>query len=73
MQNFTLEVRDTRSHRLMLNVTSERKPVFIARGLRPSTGYIVSVFAINAKGRSDRVNFHIFTRLGESSASSCAV
>ena len=61
-QNFTLELRDSRSHRLILNVTSARRPVFAARGLMPSTGYIVSVFAVNKKGRSDRVNFHIFTR-----------
>ena len=33
-------------------------------GLSASTGYIVSAFSSNAKGRSDRLNFHVFT--GES-------
>ena len=33
-------------------------------GLSPSTGCIVSAFSSNSKGRSDRLNFHVFT--GES-------
>ena len=39
-------------------------PNYQPTGLSASTGYIVSAFSSNAKGRSDRLNFHVFT--GES-------
>lgn len=65
-QNFTMELRKASSHSLALNVTSETQPSFLARGLEPNSAYIVSIFAENEKGRSERVNLHVFTTTANS-------
>ena len=56
-----MEIRDVDNDALVQNVTVTDKPAFLGRGLKPATGYVVSVFAVNSRGRSDRLNFHVFT------------
>ena len=60
-----MEIRDGQTHDLVLNMTSSVSPSFSAKDLVPNTGYIISIFGANIKGRSDRVNFHVFTNEGE--------
>ena len=48
---------------LVANLTSSgRVPRFYVTGLRPDTGYVVSVTAINAKGSSDALMVRAYTR-----------
>ena len=47
----------------MANLTSSgRVPRFYVTGLRPDTGYVVSVTAVNAKGSSDALMVRAYTR-----------
>lgn len=61
LQNFTLEIRNAQTHALVHNQTRDLAPEFRAVGLKPATGYIVSIYSTNARGTSDRLNFHVFT------------
>eukprot|EP00094_Tigriopus_californicus_P009665 TCALIF_09318-PA protein Name:"Similar to Nphs1 Nephrin (Rattus norvegicus)" AED:0.04 eAED:0.04 QI:0/0.81/0.83/0.91/0.72/0.83/12/176/948 len=60
-KNFTLEIRNAQTHALVHNQTRAEEPEFRAVGLKPATGYIVSIYSTNARGTSDRLNFHVFT------------
>ncbi|XP_068082837.1 nephrin-like [Anabrus simplex] len=56
-QEFTMELYAAPSagsgqRRLVSNVTSRSKPEFTVTGLEPGTGYIMSVYSSNGKGRS---------------------
>ena len=49
-QGFLMEVIDAQSHYGVSNTTNSREPSFSVTGLRPGTGYIVSVLSFNSKG-----------------------
>jgi immunoglobulin superfamily member 9B len=54
-QQFMLEVRDSQTSELRAN-TSSPVPRFTVNSLMPSAIYMASVYAFNAKGRSDPTN-----------------
>lgn len=56
-----MEVKDAKTHFVVANTTNTRVAAFTVTGLRPGTGYIVSVHSYNAKGRSDGMVIHAFT------------
>lgn len=60
-QGFTMEVMDAKTHFVVANTTNTRSPSFTVTGLRPGTGYLVSVSSANAKGRSEPMRIHAFT------------
>ncbi|CAL1288955.1 unnamed protein product, partial [Larinioides sclopetarius] len=60
-QHFVMEVHDTQLHRLRANHTSDT-PVFQVRDLPPDTGFVVVVYAANAKGRSQAVVLRVNTQ-----------
>ena len=53
-QTFTLEIRETDTPRMLSglagNMTGRNRPDFMLTGLIPNTGYMISVYAVNAKG-----------------------
>nr|XP_042894831.1 neural cell adhesion molecule 2-like [Parasteatoda tepidariorum] len=53
-QFFVMEVHDTALHSLRGNQTADL-PFFLARDLPPATSFVVVVYAVNAKGRSQAV------------------
>ncbi|XP_066996057.2 uncharacterized protein [Anabrus simplex] len=59
-QEFVMEVYDAVSQNLVTNVTS-RMPMFTVNGLESGLGFDISLFASNAKGRSDPVPLHAYT------------
>ena len=64
-QSFTLEIRETdsiRANGLIANMTGRIKPDFILTGLIPDTGYMISVYAVNTKGHSDRMVLQAYTQ-----------
>ncbi|KAG8192101.1 hypothetical protein JTE90_027748 [Oedothorax gibbosus] len=59
-QHFVMEVHDTALHRLRGNHTADI-PFFLARDLPSATGFVVVVYAINAKGKSQAVVLRVNT------------
>lgn len=59
-QQFVMEVHDTVLHRLRGNQTADI-PFFLARDLPPATSFVVVVYAVNAKGRSQAVVLRVNT------------
>ncbi|KAJ4448486.1 hypothetical protein ANN_10502 [Periplaneta americana] len=55
-----MEVYDAVTQNLVTNVTS-RVPVFTINGLESGLGFDISLYAANAKGRSDTVPLHAYT------------
>ncbi|XP_076325207.1 nephrin-like isoform X2 [Tachypleus tridentatus] len=53
-QHFVMEVHDTTFHKLRANLSSTEAR-FYATGLPPGTNFVVIVYAVNAKGRSNAV------------------
>ncbi|XP_076350335.1 protein turtle-like isoform X2 [Tachypleus tridentatus] len=53
-QHFVMEVHDTKVHKLRANLTSLESKFYVT-GLPPGTGFIVIIYAVNAKGRSHAV------------------
>lgn len=51
-QSFVIEIWDFHSQHVIRNLTNHR-PVFNVRGLEPGASYIVRVYAVNSKGRSE--------------------
>ena len=45
-----MEVRDAKTSFVVANTTNTRAPAFTVTGLRPGTGYWVSISSHNAKG-----------------------
>ena len=45
-----MEVRDAKTSFVVANTTNTRAPAFTVTGLRPGTGYWVSISSNNAKG-----------------------
>ena len=67
-QSFTLEIGETDSFRkkgLVANMTGQIKPDFILTDLIPDTGYMISVYAFNNKGKSDRMVLQAYTQSSE--------
>ena len=67
-QSFTLEIFETDSIRkkgLVANMTGQIKPDFILTDLIPDTGYMISVYAFNNKGKSDRMVLQAYTQSSE--------
>ena len=60
-QDFTMEVRDAKTSFVVANTTNTRAPAFTVTGLRPGTGYWVSISSNNAKGRSEPIRIQAFT------------
>ena len=60
-QGFVMEVRDAQTHFVVANTTNTRRAAFTVTGLRPGTGYIVSVHSFNPKGSSEEMVIHAFT------------
>ncbi|GFY75567.1 nephrin [Trichonephila inaurata madagascariensis] len=60
-QHFVMEVHDTQLHRLRGNHSADT-PVFVVRDLPPGTGFVVVVYAVNAKGRSQAVVLRVTTQ-----------
>ena len=56
-----MEVKDAQTHFVVANTTNTRRAAFTVTGLRPGTGYIVSVHSFNPKGRSEEMVIHAFT------------
>ena len=56
-----MEVMDAKTQFVVANTTNRRGPAFTVTGLRPGTGYRVTVRSANAKGRSQPVRVHAFT------------
>lgn len=54
-QRFVLEVHDTAQHRLQANLSSGTVPSFAVKGLSAGSTFVVVVYAVNAKGRSQAV------------------
>ena len=64
-QSFTLEIRETdnpRKNSLVGNMTGRIRPDFMLTGLIPDTGYMISVYSVNAKGQSDRMVLQAYTQ-----------
>ncbi|KAJ9582202.1 hypothetical protein L9F63_003441, partial [Diploptera punctata] len=59
-QEFIMEVYDAVTQNLVNNVTS-KTPVFTLNGLESGLGFDISLYAANAKGRSDPVPLHAYT------------
>ncbi|CAL8139508.1 unnamed protein product [Orchesella dallaii] len=51
-QSFVIEIWDFHSQHVIRNLTNHR-PVFNVRGLEPGASYIVRIYAVNTKGRSE--------------------
>ena len=51
-QSFVVELLDFQTYAVVRNVTSAR-PVFNVRGLEPGSSFVVKMYALNSKGRSD--------------------
>ncbi len=62
-QKFLMEVRDAKSLFVVANTTNAARPVFTVTGLRPATGYVVSVRSFNVKGASADLQLQAFTGL----------
>ena len=60
-QGFIMAVKDAQTHFVVANTTNTRRAAFTVTGLRPGTGYIVSVHSFNPKGRSEEMVIHAFT------------
>ena len=56
-----MEVKDAQTHFVVANTTNTRRAAFTVTGLRPGTGYIVSVHSFNPKGSSEEMVIHAFT------------
>ena len=54
-------MRDSGTGALMINMTNPTNPSFYLTGLKPDTGYRISVFASNSKGHSDPRIIQAFT------------
>jgi len=67
-QAFVLEVSDAKTGFAVANTTNARSPTFAVTGLRPGTGYVVSVHSYNAKGSSTPSRIHAFTAMMEEGA-----
>lgn len=73
-QTFALEIRETDSpskRRIIMtnnfstmvgNITGRTRPDFMLTGLMPDTGYMISVLAVNSKGRSDPMVIQAYTQ-----------
>ena len=61
LQHFTLEVRESATRHFVTSLMDPNRPTFLVRGLQPDTGYIVSIYSSNTKGRSDRMVLQAFT------------
>lgn len=64
-QTFTLEIRESEPSRtsgMVGNLTGRVRPDFMLTGLIPDTGYMISVYAVNLKGRSDRMTLQAYTQ-----------
>lgn len=59
-QYFVMEVHDTALHRLRANHTADI-PFFLARDLPSATSFVVVVYAVNTKGRSQAVVLRVNT------------
>ena len=59
-QTFGLELvdRDTRAIRYYFN---NSKPIFTVYGLEPETAFLLNIFALNAKGRSNQITLETTT------------
>ena len=60
-QIFTMEVMDEATNFVVANTTNSQASRFTVTGLRPGTGYLVSISSANAKGRSDITKISAFT------------
>jgi hypothetical protein len=60
-QMFTMEVTDAATNFVVANTTNSQAPRFTVTGLRPGTGYLVSISSANAKGRSDVTKIDAWT------------
>jgi hypothetical protein len=60
-QHFILEVYEGNGQQLLANVTNTR-PSFVINGLSPGTSVVLSVYAVNVKGRSDEVRMQASTK-----------
>lgn len=60
-QLFTMEVTDAATNFVVANTTNSQAPRFTVTGLRPGTGYIVTISSANGKGRSDVTKIEAFT------------
>ncbi|KFM80079.1 Nephrin, partial [Stegodyphus mimosarum] len=54
-QIFHMEIYNSVAEHMTDNLTSFVKPVFKAKGLTPTTSYVLVVYASNVKGRSNSV------------------
>ena len=65
-QSFSLNVRENDSPKtrsgMVGNITGRSRPDFVLTGLIPDTGYMISVFSVNAKGQSDRMVLQAYTQ-----------
>jgi hypothetical protein len=67
-QEFTMELysassngADSGQRRIVSNITSRSRPEFTVTGLEPGTGYFVSVYSSNGKGRSTAFTLSVST------------
>ncbi len=60
-KEFMLEVKDAKTHFTVANTTNRRDPAFTVTGLRPGSGYVISVHSFNAKGASEARRIHAYT------------
>jgi hypothetical protein len=56
-----MEVMDAKTAFVVANTTNMRSPAFTVTGLRPGTGYWVTLSSGNAKGRSEPIRIQAFT------------
>ena len=58
---FILNVRDSSTGMLVINMTNPSTPSFYLTNLKPDTGYMITIVASNPKGHSDRRAIQAFT------------
>ena len=61
IDSYDLQVRESSTRKLVVNMTNPTTPSFYLTGLKPDTGYMVIIVASNAKGYSDRRALQAFT------------
>ena len=54
-------MRDSSTGKLVINMTNPASPSFYLTGLKPDTGYMITIVASNSKGYSDRRALQAFT------------
>lgn len=59
-QEFVMEVFDSQTQTLVVNVTS-KFPVFDVHSLESNVGFDISLYAVNAKGHSDITYLKVLT------------